>query len=92
MDWNLKKLANYFKIIPWVLEKSVKTDYTFFFLGKIISCFPPDVIEAVLSQIFDQVWPTYSRISVTVPRQAQKSFKSFVGHLHSTLLETGSFN
>ena len=28
MDWNLKKLASFFKFFLWIVEKSLKTDYS----------------------------------------------------------------
>ena len=39
MDYNLKKVANFYKIFPCILEKSPKTDYNLFFLGEIVSSF-----------------------------------------------------
>ena len=35
MDCNLKKLANFFKFFLCIVEKSLKTDYSLFFLGGI---------------------------------------------------------
>ena len=34
MDYNLKKLANFFKLFLRISEKSVKTDFSSFFLGE----------------------------------------------------------
>ena len=34
VDCNLKKLANFFKFFLFILEKSLKTDYSSFFLGE----------------------------------------------------------
>ena len=47
MDCNLKKLANFFKLILWVLKKLLKTDDSFFFLGEIISYFPSGAVRAM---------------------------------------------
>ena len=35
MDYNLEQLANFFKVFLGILERSLKTDYSSFFLGQI---------------------------------------------------------
>ena len=35
MDYNLKTFAKFFKFFPCILEKSLKTDYSLFFLREI---------------------------------------------------------
>ena len=35
MDYNLKKLAKFFKFFLCILEKSLKANYSLFFLGEI---------------------------------------------------------
>ena len=46
MVYNLKKLANFFKLLFWILEKLFKTGYSLFFHEKIISYFPPGVLAS----------------------------------------------
>ena len=41
MDYNLKKMANFFKFFLYISEKSLKTDYSLFFLGQITKLFSP---------------------------------------------------
>ena len=74
VDCNLKKLANIFKFFLYILEKSLKVDYGMFFLReKTINIFLPDVVRAISCyktgslQIFEQFWPKYNKIIVTVP-------------------------
>ena len=60
MDCNLKTLANFFKFLLSILEKLLKTDYSLFFLGEVISYSLPGAVRAihdrkeVLSQIIEQ--------------------------------------
>ena len=71
LDCNLKKLANFFQI----LAKLLKSDSSLFFPREIISYFSPSALklishlikERVLCQIFELFWPTYSKVSVTMP-------------------------
>ena len=63
MDCNLKKLANFFKLFLCILEKSLKTDHSLFFLGEKPYYFPPDVVRTILGynqaiyKPFKQLWP-----------------------------------
>ena len=47
MDCNLKKLANFSKSLPSILEKFLKIDYSLLSLGEIISYFPPSAVRAI---------------------------------------------
>ena len=73
MNCNLKKLVTFFKLLLSILEKLLKTDCSLVLLGEIIWYFHPGAVrlkyhvrKEVLSQIFVQFSPTYSKISVTV--------------------------
>ena len=47
MDCTLKKLASFFKFVLCILEKSLKTDYTWFFLGEKTQYFLPGFVRTV---------------------------------------------
>ena len=47
VDCNLKKLANFFKFVLCILEKSLKTDYTLFFLREKTKYFLPGVVRTI---------------------------------------------
>ena len=41
MDCNLNKLAIFFKLLLYIIEKSLKTDCNLLFLVKSLNIFPP---------------------------------------------------
>ena len=45
MDCNLKKLANFFKFFLYIVEKSLKTDYSFLFSAESLCIFSPILEE-----------------------------------------------
>ena len=47
MDCNLKKLANFSKFFLCILEKSLNTDYSIFFLRENPYYFLPGVVSAI---------------------------------------------
>ena len=47
MDCNLKKLANFLKVFPCIVEKLLKLDYSLFFLGGIPECFLPSALTTI---------------------------------------------
>ena len=47
VDCNLKKLASFFKFVLCILEKSLKTYYTLFFLREKTKYFLPGVVRTV---------------------------------------------
>ena len=49
MDYSLKKLANFFKFLLSILETLLKTDYSLFYLGEVISYFPTSAVTAISS-------------------------------------------
>ena len=44
VDCNLKKLANFFKILLCILEKSITFDYNLLLCGEFTHCFPPGAL------------------------------------------------
>ena len=50
VDFNLKRLANFFKFFLCLSEKSLSTDYSSFFLGEIPSYFLPGVLAISCQQ------------------------------------------
>ena len=48
MDCNLKKLANFFKFFLCIVKKTLKPDYSLFFLGEIATFFLPGALRAIL--------------------------------------------
>ena len=47
MDCSLKKCANFFQFLPYILKKWLKTDCSLFFLGEIISYFPASALRVI---------------------------------------------
>ena len=50
MDYSLKTLVSFFKFFLCILEKSIKTDYSYFFFGEIPQYFLPGVLIAISCQ------------------------------------------
>ena len=73
MDYNLKKLANFFNFISCIFKKMLKLIMIYLLLGEIILYFPSGALivisnqRRVLCQIFEQFCSIHSRIFVTVP-------------------------
>ena len=63
VDCNLKQLANFFKLFLCILETSLKTDHSLFFLGEKPYYFLPYVVRTILGykqtvyKLFEQFWP-----------------------------------
>ena len=57
---NLKTLANFFKFFRSILEMSLKTDYSVFFLGKIPQYFLHCALIAI--SCYEKVWFVFGEI------------------------------